>query len=165
MNPITSAVLAAWFAAWAGRSTPDHTIIAAALAGQTENEGEARWAAAISIKESSARVHIWGDHHKSACFMQIYLGGIEDPAARERRGQFLIDHPEECARVGLAYMRASMAKCSPGDELGLYATGRCGTKYGRWVSATRMALARSFVVPELQPALEPEVGDTGAAEQ
>jgi hypothetical protein len=162
MSIITSAVLAAWFAAWAGHATPDHATIAEALAPQLENEGDARWAAAITIMESSVRVHIWGDHHKSACFMQVYLGGIADPAARERRGKYLIDHPEECARVGLAAMRASMAKCAPGDELGIYATGRCGTRYGGWISRSRLALARSFV---LQPAGDPEVGETSSTEQ
>ncbi len=142
MTSITSVVIAAWFSTWAGRATPDHAKIADAIVATTENEGEARIMAAIAIRESGARASIWGDGHHSACWAQIYVG------ASRARGDWLNANPLECAKQAVAALRTSIRTCEPDDALGLYASGKCGTRYGRRITADRMALARSFVVPE-----------------
>ena len=138
---VTSAVIATWFLGWAGHATPDHARVADAIAQATEGEGEARWMAAIAIRESGVRASIWGDGHHSACWAQIYVG-----AARSR-GDWLNANPLECGKIAVAAMRASIVACKPGDELGLYASGKCGTAYGARISRDRLALARSFLIP------------------
>ena len=142
MNTLTSAVVAAWFASWAGHATHDHTLIADAIVATTENEGEARIMAAIAIRESGVRASIWGDGHHSACWAQIYVG------ASRARGDWLNANPLECAKVAVSAMRTSVKTCDPDDALGLYATGKCRTARGRWITRDRLGLAASFVVPE-----------------
>ena len=153
MTTLTSAVVAAWFAAWAGHPTADHPKVADAIVAVSENEGEARWLGAIAIRESGVRVSIWGDGHRSACWAQVYVG------ASQSRGDWLNRNPLECAKIAVAALRTSMKTCQPGDELGLYAAGRCGTAYGKRISRDRLRLAGSFVVPEVA---EPLIAGDGS---
>lgn len=139
---ISAAIIALWFSTWAGHSTPDHQRIADAMIKKgVTSEGEARLVAAVIIRESGARASIWGDGHHSACAMQIWVG------SNQARGNALNANIDACISAGVDAMRVSIATCKPGDELGLYASGKCGTRYGARISRDRMALAQSFIVP------------------
>lgn len=85
----------------------------------------------IAFFESSFRLDATGDHGRSTCWFQIMGGGAA-----------LRSDAMACAQRGYAFLRASLRACGTGDELGLYAAGKCGTTTGKRISRHRLYWAR-----------------------
>lgn len=85
----------------------------------------------IAFFESSFDLGAIGDLGRSTCWYQIMHGGAA-----------LLTDATECTRRGYAQLQASLRACGKGDELGLYAAGRCGTTAGKRISRHRLYWAR-----------------------
>ncbi len=105
----------------------------------TGTEGPRKSAAlmtAVAYRESSFRVAAKGRGSDCGAWQHV----THDKAECDR----LRSDAAYAAEVAHRDLKRSIAAC-PGEPLGVYAMGKCGTKHGAWVSRDRMQIARKLM--------------------